>query len=99
MFSFKDECLILGLMLLPRQLEILKRDVYRLKTDFDLLRITNMASSSSSSAWNATSFVSERLDVIESEVKAIAKEVKVNYQTLHCFNKCFMSGNWREIKP
>uniref|UniRef100_A0A0M3IIE9 Transmembrane protein n=1 Tax=Ascaris lumbricoides TaxID=6252 RepID=A0A0M3IIE9_ASCLU len=65
-----------GLVLLPRQLEILKRDVYRLKTDFDLLRISNMASSSSGSAWNATSFVSERLDVIESEVKAIAKEVK-----------------------
>uniref|UniRef100_A0A915B1U5 Uncharacterized protein n=1 Tax=Parascaris univalens TaxID=6257 RepID=A0A915B1U5_PARUN len=65
-----------GVVLLPRQLEILKRDVYRLKTDFDLLRISNMASSSSGSAWNATSFVSERLDVIESEVKAIAKQVK-----------------------
>lgn len=79
MSTFKDKLLILGLVLLPRQLEILKRDVYRLKTDFDLLRISNMASSSSGSAWNATSFVSERLDVIESEVKAIAKEVKVNF--------------------
>ncbi|KHN73127.1 hypothetical protein Tcan_09993 [Toxocara canis] len=65
-----------NLMLLPQQLEIVKRDVYRLKTDFDLLRISHMASSSSGSAWNATSFISERLDIIESEVKAIAKEVK-----------------------
>ncbi|VDM38733.1 unnamed protein product [Toxocara canis] len=79
-----------NLMLLPQQLEIVKRDVYRLKTDFDLLRISHMASSSSGSAWNATSFISERLDIIESEVKAIAKEVKVRIDALddRCSRGC-----------
>ncbi|VDK45716.1 unnamed protein product [Anisakis simplex] len=72
------------LLVLPEQLDALKRDIKRLKTDVELLRLSSAQSqhsgSSSSSNWNlnnnGTLFISDRLDTIESEVKAIADEFK-----------------------
>lgn len=76
-----------------RELEIIKYEMNRIKLDIDMLRLTT--SSTSTSAWNASSLLYTRLEHIESEIGSITDKLQVepHFICLLMFKLIILTGN------
>ncbi|VDK63345.1 unnamed protein product [Gongylonema pulchrum] len=60
---------------ITRELEIVQREMHKIKTDIDMLRL--MTSSPGTPTWNTSTLLSSRLEHIENQIDDIVEKIQV----------------------